>query len=131
MGPTLYWDFLSTDLDITREYSMSGRYFNQKCEKCGEFFVTPVTDPKIMCDKCIIVQKVKEKFVQLITRQLITRHPYMAYGREMLILLDEIQTKLKSLYLIYTDNPNHPFTDYFKSELNHIKNIKEKCHYQI
>jgi len=106
---------------------MSERSYNQKCEKCGKVFVTKLTDPKTVCDKCLLVHKIKEKITQLITR-----HPYMAYGREMLVLLDEIETKLlKYRNLTYPDDPNCPFIDYFKQELRHIQNIKEKCHYRI
>ncbi|OGB61454.1 MAG: hypothetical protein A2Y94_13830 [Caldithrix sp. RBG_13_44_9] len=105
---------------------MSERSYSQKCEKCGEFFVTRVIDPKTICEKCFLMQRVKEKIYDLIQR-----HPYMAYGREMLVLLDEIETKLlKYINLTYPDNSNCPFLDYFKHELRHIQNIKEKCHYR-
>lgn len=99
---------------------MSERSYSQICEKCGEFFVTRVIDPKTICEKCFLVQRVKEKIYDLIQR-----HPYMAYGREMLVLLDEIENKIAIHSTV-----DSPLINIFKDELNHIKNIKEKCHYK-
>lgn len=59
----------------------------------------------------------------------------MAYGREMLVLLDEIEKKIRGISIVLL---GYPFSEnkgklqvYFENELTHIQSIKQKCRFQI
>ena len=90
------------------------RAYNQRCALCGKFFTAPIDNPTTICPQCE-----KKKQFQAYLRKIIIRHPYMALGREMLVLLGEISQKIGELHLEAN----------FKGELGQIQKIMERCRY--